>query len=233
MKIPAISVFFPAYNEEKNIEKTVGRAIKILEKIARQYEVIVVDDGSIDQTSVIVRKMVKKNSKIRLITHAPNRGYGAALKSGFYHARYDWIAYTDSDNQFDFKEINNFLVNKNKADLIIGYRAPRRDSWQRILIARLLRLWNFIFFGLWVKDVDCGFKLIKKEVINKINRLQVEGGMIETELLIKAKKAGFKIIEIPVSHYQRQKGRQTGADLKVVFKAVKESFQLWSVLKNS
>ena len=232
MKIPAISVFFPAYNEEKNIEKTVRRAVEILEKIAKKYEIIVIDDGSTDQTSVIVKKIVKKNPKIRLITHTPNRGYGAALKSGFYHARYDWIAYTDSDNQFDFTEINNFLKNKNKADLIIGYRAPRRDSWQRILIARLLRVWNFFLFGLWVKDVDCGFKLVKKEVIDKINRLQTEGGMIETELLIKAKRGGFKIIEIPVSHYQRQKGRQTGADLKVIFKAIKESFELWQNLRN-
>ena len=232
MKIPAISVFFPAFNEEKNIEKTVTNAVEELEKVARNYEVIVIDDGSLDKTPALVKKLIKKNSRIKLITHTPNQGYGAALKSGFTHCQHPWIAYTDADNQFDFQEIDQFLARRNEADLIIGYRAPRRDPWQRVLIGRMLRFWNLVFFGLWVKDVDCGFKLIKKQVIDKIGALQTSSGMTETELLVKAKKAGFKILEIPATHYPRKEGKQTGADPQVIWRSMKESFQLWQNLKN-
>lgn len=233
MKIASLSVFFPAFNEEKNITKTVTAAIEVLEKRVGQYEVIVVDDGSTDQTGTIVKELIKKNSKIRLITHTPNRGYGAALKSGFTHCQYPWIAYTDSDNQFNFQEIDHFLDQRDEADLIIGYRSPRRDPWQRLGIGQMLKFWNLIFFGLWVHDVDCGFKLIKKKVIDQIGILQTSSGMTETELLVKAKKSGFKIMEIPVTHYPRQAGRQTGAEPCVIWRSIKESFQLWQNLKNS
>lgn len=233
MKIKAISVFFPAYNEEKNIQKTVTQAAKILENIAKEYEIIVVNDGSTDKTGEIVKRLMKKNSKIRMITHTPNRGYGAALKSGLYHSQYPWIAFTDADGQFDFAEITNFLEKRNEAGLVIGYRPCRRDPVLRILIAKLLRIWNFTFFGLWLKDADCGFKLIKKEVVEKIGPLKTESAITETEFLVRAKKAGFKITEIPVHHYSREKGRQTGGNLKVILKAVKESFHLWTVLRKS
>lgn len=233
MKIAALSVFFPAFNEEKNIEKTVNASVEKLKKTAGSYEVIVVDDGSTDKTGVLVKKLIKKNSKIRLITHTPNRGYGAALKSGFAHCQHPWIAYTDSDGQFDFNEIDKFLDRRDEADLIIGYRSPRRDPWHRVLIGQLLRLWNLIFFSFRVRDVDCGFKLIKKEVIDKIGTLQTSIGMTATELLVKAKKAGFKIMEIPVTHYPRQEGRQTGADPQVIWRSMKESFRLWQSLSNS
>ncbi len=233
MKIAALSVFFPAYNEEKNIKKTVNASVEKLKKTAGSYEVIVVDDGSLDQTAVIVKKLIKRNPRIKLIAHTPNRGYGAALKSGFTHCQYPWIAYTDSDGQFNFQEIDNFLDRRDEADLIIGYRSPRRDPWQRILIGQMLKFWNLIFFGLWMHDVDCGFKLIKKEVIDQIGTLQTSSGMTATELLVKAKKSGFKIIEIPVTHYPRQAGRQTGADPQVIWRSIKESFRLWQSLSNS
>lgn len=233
MKVAFLSVFFPAYNEEKNIKQVVTEAIKILEKIASKFEIIVIDDGSTDKTGAIVKRLITKEKRISLVTHTPNRGYGAALKSGFAHSQYPWIAYTDADGQFDFKEIKKFIAKRNEADLIIGYRLVRRDPASRRLIAKLLQLWNFLFFGLWVRDVDCGFKLIKKEVIDKIGNLATEGGMIETELLVRAKRAGFKIMEVPVHHYRRPAGRQTGADPKVILKAIKETFPLWLALRNS
>lgn len=230
MKVQAISVFFPAYNEEKNIKKTVTEAVKILKKIAKDWEIVVVNDGSTDKTGEIVKKLIKKEPRISMITHTPNRGYGAALKSGLYNAKYPWIAFTDADGQFAFSEVDKFLEKKDEADLIIGYRLQRRDPPLRIFIAQLLRIWNLIFFGLWLKDVDCGFKLIKKEVVDKIGTLKTESAITESEFLVRAKRAGFKIVEIPVHHYPRKKGKQTGGDIRIIWKAFKETFLLWKSL---
>lgn len=233
MKIPAISVFFPTYNEEKNIKKTVTEAVKILEKIAKDWEIVVVNDGSTDKTEEIVKKLMKKEPRISMITHTPNKGYGAAFKSGFYHCQYPWIAYTDADGQFAFSEIDKFLAEKDEGDLIIGYRLQRRDPALRIFIAKLLKIWNLVFFGLWLRDVDCGFKLIKKEVVDKIGTLKTESAITETEFLARAIRAGFKIVEVPVHHFPRLTGKQTGGDIKVIVKAVKESFNLWKSLISS
>jgi glycosyltransferase involved in cell wall biosynthesis len=231
--IPELSVFFPAYNEEKNIEKTVEGCISILKDITPKWEVVIIDDGSKDNTGKISQKLADKyKGLVRVITHRPNRGYGGALKSGLYGCKYDWIAFTDSDGQFDFGEIYHFIdtAKTQKADLVIGYRIKREDPLLRIAIANMLKVWNFIFYGSHFKDADCGFKLVKKEVIDKIPPLQTESAITETEFLIRAKKAGFKIVEIGVRHFPRKEGSQTGGNPKVILKAAKESINLWKAL---
>jgi len=231
--ISELSVFFPAYNEEKNIESTVESAIKTLQEIAKKWEVLVVNDGSTDKTQNVVEKIAKKYpDNVRLITHSPNKGYGGALKSGFYNCKLEWIAFTDSDGQFKFDEITHFIdiANREDADLVIGYRLKREDSFARIMIANLLKVWNFILYGAWFKDADCGFKLVKKQVIDEIPKLQTESAITETEVLIRSKKAGFKISEVGVRHYPRNDGCQTGGNPKVIWKAIVESFKLWKAL---
>lgn len=232
-KLRNLSVFFPAYNEEKNIKRTVEKTAKILPKITNQWEILVVNDGSTDKTEQIVKRLMKRESRIRMITHTPNRGYGAAVKSGLYHSRFDWIFFTDSDGQFNFAEIEKFIAAKDQADLIIGYRLKRSDPPLRILIARLLKIWDWVFFRLNVRDPDCAFKLIKRKVIKKIPRLSTESAITVTEFLVRAQRAGFKIMEIGVHHYPRRAGKQTGADPRVIFKAFKESFSLWWSLLHS
>jgi len=227
-----LSVFFPAYNEEKNIKSTVLDAIRVLNNVAKKWEIIVIDDGSKDKTGEIVRELVKENSKynLRLIIHIPNRGYGAALKSGFYNASYSWIAFTDSDGQFDFSEIALFFDKQKEtgADLVIGYYRKRQESWRRILGSKIWELAVFLLFGLKVRDIDCAFKLINKKVIDSIPRLEAERGpFISSELLIKAKKAGFKIAEVPITHYPRKFGKATGASLKVVLSGLRDLITLW------
>ncbi len=232
--ISELSVFFPAYNEEENIRLTVEKAIKVLDEITPKWEVIVIDDGSADKTGEIVKDIRKDYpEKVKLITHQPNRGYGGALKSGLYNCQYEWIAFTDADGQFDFKEIYQFIdeAKKENSDLVIGYRQQRQDPWHRILIGNLLKIWNYFWYGVWFKDADCGFKLIKKEVIDQVPRLETESAITETELLIRAKRAGFKFSEIGVKHYSREEGAQTGGNFKVIWKAAKESFKLWKILK--
>lgn len=231
MMVEELSVFFPAYNEEANIEETVTKAVAVLEKIAKRWEVIVINDGSTDRTGEIAEKLIAQEKRIRMITHTPNRGYGATIKSGLYHSRYNLIAFTDADGQFDFAEITKFLEKIKEADLVAGYRLVREDSRLRIFNAKL---WEFLvkaMFGLKVKDPDCGFKLIKKTVVEKIGPLSTESAVTESELLVRAQRAGFKIKQIGVSHYPRRKGKQTGANLKVITRALKQAFGLWFTLR--
>jgi len=226
--LKTLSVFFPAYNEEDNIVNTVSKAINVLQSLnISDYEIIVVDDGSTDRTAAEVQNLAIKNSKIRLIRHNRNRGYGAALKTGFSAAKFDWIAFTDSDGQFDFREINKFLVNVTDFQVIVGYRRKRSDSKFRRMMAVLLRIWDTILFGLKLRDVDCGFKLIKKSVINKIFPLVTESAITETEMMVKIHRFDFPIKQIGVAHNSRIEGVQTGGNFKVIFKAVIESLKLF------
>ena len=231
-KISEISVFFPAFNEEGNIENTVAKAKKVLAKVAQKWEIVIVDDGSTDKTPEIADKLAKNEKRIKVIHHKVNRGYGGGLQSGFYNSKYDWIVYNDADGQFDFAEIDKFIAVKDSAELLVGFRIKRQDAWHRLLFAKGWALALFIFFGQRLRDVDCGFKMVRKEVIKKIPKLESErGGMINAELAIKTKKAGFRIKQIGVHHYPRKAGRATGAQFKVIIKSFADLFKLWQKLR--
>lgn len=228
-----LSVFFPCINEEGNIENTVKKAEEALKKLKLKYEIIIVDDGSTDSTGAIADKLVRENPNIRVIHHPKNLGYGEALKSGFYNARYDTIVYTDGDGQFDFSEVTKFLEKIPDHDLIVGYRIKRQDPFFRILFKEGWKLSLFAFFGLTLKDVDCGFKMVRREFLEKIPHLKsTRGAMINAELAIKAKKSGFKIAQVGVNHYPRLSGKPTGANFKVIIKSYVDLLKLWWELKN-
>lgn len=225
-KVKEISVFFPAYNEEGNIEEVVIAACKFLPTVACKYEVIVVNDGSKDKTKETVEKLMKEKKSVKLVNHRKNLGYGEALKSGLKAAKYKLIAFTDGDGQFDIRELKKFLSLIDKNDLVIGYRVKRVDSAKRSFIANLLKIWVLVLFGLNFRDIDCGFKLFRKEALGKIGKLKSGGAMISTEILARAKKKGLKIAQIGVKHYPRKKGSQTGANINVILRAVLETFKL-------
>jgi glycosyltransferase involved in cell wall biosynthesis len=229
----SLSVFMPAFNEEANIEKTVKKTLEVLQGLSlKDYELLVIDDGSKDRTGEIVKNLQKKDKHIKLITHSPNKGYGEALKSGFYNAKFEWIAFTDSDGQLDFSEINKFLEKASGADLVVGYRINRQDPPLRKLNGWGWTLLSNTLLGIGVRDVDCAFKLVRKKVIDTIPRLEsTRGGMISPELLAKAKKSGFKIVEVGVHHYSREAGVQTGANLRVIIQSFKDLFKLWWKIK--
>lgn len=227
---PELSIFFPFWNEEKNIESVVKKAILVAKKVAKKWEIILIDDGSSDNTLNICKEIAHGNPNISVVSHAPNRGYGAALRAGFSKAKYNLIVFNDGDNQFDFSEVGKFLDKIGTADLVIGYRKKRHDHPIRHVLMNLLKIWDFILFGFYFTDIDCGFKMFKKEALNKILPLRSEGAMITTEILAKAKRAKLKIVEQEVSHYPRIYGNQSGGNIRVIIRAVKESFQLWSEL---
>lgn len=226
-KLPELSIFFPFWNEEKNIEKVVKKAISVVADLALKWEIIIVDDYSTDKTLEIAQKLAKENSQIKIIHHTSNRGYGAALKSGFKNAKYNLVIFTDGDNQFDFRESSRLLAKIDKADLVIGFRKKRYDNKLRHLLMNLLKIWDFVFFGFYFRDIDCGFKLFKKSALSKIGVLNSEGAMITTEILAKAKRNNLRIEQVEVTHYPRIYGDQSGGNLRVVSRAVWESFLLW------
>ncbi|MBP6989802.1 glycosyltransferase family 2 protein [Candidatus Shapirobacteria bacterium] len=229
--IDELSVFYPCYNEEKNIESTVAKTIPVLKKITGKWEIILVNDGSKDNTAKVLETIKKQAPKqIKIITHNPNRGYGGAVKSGLYNSKYKWITFTDSDGQFDFSEVVNLIKRQQqtKADIVIGYYLSRQVSKLTILTSKIWELIVFILFGLKVTDIDCAFKLINKKVVDTIPKLESErGAFISSEFLIKAKKAGFKIAEVGVHHYPRTEGQATGRNLKVILKSFSDLFRLW------
>ena len=226
-KVEKLSIFFPFWNEEDNIENVVKSAIPIAGKIAQEWEIIMVDDGSSDKTHEIAKKLTKENSNLKLVFHPQNRGYGAALKEGFANARYDLIVFTDGDGQFDFSQVIKFLEKIDEADIVIGVRKRRIDHPFRHLLMNLLKIWDFVFFGFYFRDIDCGFKMFKKDSLRKIMPFSSEGAMITTEILAKAKRANLKIAQVEVFHYPRKYGNQSGGNLRVIIRAVRESFSLW------
>ncbi len=216
-----ISIVLPAHNEAENLPALVKDITGYMHELGWDYEIIAVDDGSTDSTKEVIERLRSGDNRIKGVYHPKNRGYGAAVRSGFSAAEKEWVFFTDSDRQFDIKEISKLAEYSDSADLVIGYRKNRRDNFMRKLNAGIFNLAVNILFGLWVRDIDCAFKLIRKEVVQKA-RLESNGALINTELLVRAKKFGYKIKQVPVSHYPRLKGEQSGANIKVILRAVKE-----------
>ncbi len=223
----SISGVMPAYNEEANIGPMIEDMVRVLSSITDDYEVIVVDDGSRDATSERVLEMAARYPNVRLIRHEVNKGYGAAVYSGITSATKELIFYTDSDRQFKLDELHKLLPLIEEADLVAGYRPNRQDPWYRVLFGWG---WSFLvtlLFGYTVRDVDCAFKLFKREVIETVGpHIRSFGATFSAEFLVRAKRAGFRFREVPVTHLPRPVGHQTGARLDVITRAFKELFLL-------
>jgi glycosyltransferase involved in cell wall biosynthesis len=218
----SLSVFFPCYNEEQNIETLVLEAMQALSGIVDHYEILIVNDGSSDRTGSIADKL-QQHDTVRAIHHDTNKGYGAALTTGFRNARYEWVFFTDGDNQFYMSEIGLLLEQLDNNDAVIGFRKVRRDPWHRIWYARSWNLLVRLVFGLNVRDVNCAFKIVNKKFLDDIF-LNSAGAMINTELLVRLKIAGAQISEVGVTHRARQFGTQTGGNVAVILRAFKELF---------
>ncbi|MCL5004185.1 MAG: glycosyltransferase family 2 protein [Patescibacteria group bacterium] len=228
--ISKLSLFFPVYNEGSTLREVVGRAVEVLNRNFSEWEIIIVNDGSSDVTAEEANRLSAADGRIRVINHKFNRGYGAALASGFYNARFDWIVFTDADGQFDFSEITEFVQTqaRENADMVVGYYRKRAVPLYRKLNSFLWELLVFVLFGLKVRDIDCGFKLISRKVIERIPHLESErGAFVSTEFLVKSQRSGFKIVEVPVSHYPRRKGIGTGASPNVILGSFYDLFKLW------
>ena len=229
-KLPSLSVFFPAYNEEANLPHLLNQTYKIMPQFAHKLEVIVVNDGSEDNTAGVVKQFQKKHKNLKLVNHPKNLGYGAALKSGFKAASYEWIFFTDADLQFDLKEFASFLPFTKKYKAILGYRVNRAEGFHRALNAKLLKLFVDALFRVHVKDIDCAFKLLKSEIIKPL-KLESDGAFVSSEMLYKLKKNKVKFKQLPVSHYPRKYGSSTGANPLVILRAMKDAAKIYAQTK--
>jgi len=222
----SISAIFPAYNEERNITKTVESARAILSEVTKKWEIIVVNDGSKDDTQRICEELAESIPGVRVVQHQANRGYGAALTSGILAARNELIFFSDSDGQFDLTELPKFLEHTGRYDIVAGYRGNRQDPIHRLINAWG---WNMLvrsLLGIRVRDIDCAFKVFRREVFERI-QVRAVGAMVNTEILAQAMKFGMKIKELEVRHLPRCFGRSTGANPLVILKAFRELVLLW------
>ncbi|MGB2691843.1 MAG: glycosyltransferase family 2 protein [Thermodesulfobacteriota bacterium] len=227
----SISAILPAHNEAENIKTTVENCVFYLEKNASDYEVVVVNDGSSDNTQEIVEELSSLNSKVVLVNHEINKGYGSALRSGFDEAKKEFIFFMDSDGQFDIQDLDRLLPLANVENVVIGYREDRADSLIRSLNAWMYAMYIYLMFGLNVKDMDCAFKIFPTKAYQNIKPIKAGGALFTAEFLIKLKRAGFNFKEVPVRHFPRQFGTQSGANIKVILRMFKESWKLRNELR--
>jgi len=227
----SVSVFFPCYNEEANVERIVRDAVRLLEDMKADYEVIIVDDGSADATGEIAEKIALDNERVKVVHHDPNRGYGAALQSGFSAATKELVFYTDGDGQFDISEMPPLLDLMDGCDIVSCYRLDRRDSAIRKLNAWCWGRLVCFLFKMKIRDIDCAFKLYKRRIFENIT-MSSTGALIDTEILAKASASGYRIVQQGVHHYPRQAGVQTGAKPAVILRAFRELFRLYKQIRN-
>ena len=225
-----VSIVFPAFNEAENIGTSIRRAVSVMECLERDFEVIVVDDGSSDPTRLIVDEVAAEDVRVRCIRHPRNRGYGAALKTGILAARKELIFFTDADLQFDLGEIDRLLRHSDRYDIIAGYRARRSDH-----LGRRANAWAWgrlvgLLFDLEVRDIDCAFKVFHRRVFDRVPITSV-GAFVNSEILIRARAEGFSLKQLPVAHYPRVAGTQTGANPRVILKAFSELHRLHGELR--
>jgi len=224
-----ISLVFPMFDEEENVGALLESALALAPSLAAEFEVIVVDDGSRDGSAAVVEAIRRRDPRVRLLRHPENRGYGAALRSGLRAARGDLVFFSDADLQFDLREIEHLLAHVEEFDIVAGYRAPRRDPFGRRFLAWGWGVLVRGLFGLRVRDIDCAFKVFRRPVLDAIEVASI-GAFVNTEILVRARRAGFRIREVPVSHHPRIAGRAKGASPRVVWRAIVELSTLYREL---
>ncbi len=221
----SLTVFFPCYNEEDNVERTTRAALAAVEKITDDFEIVIVNDGSKDRTAELAEQLAAEYPQVRAVHNNPNLGYGGALQRGFRDATKQYVFYTDGDGQFDFEEIPKLLPLLADYDIVSAYRLDRKDPIIRKINAFGWTMLVNLVFRLWLRDIDCAFKLFPRRLFDEIE-MRSMGALIDAEILARAKNRGYRIGQVGVHHYPRTAGEQTGANLRVILRAFKELFRL-------
>jgi glycosyltransferase involved in cell wall biosynthesis len=225
LKPLSLTIFFPCYNEEANVERVTRAAIEVARRMTEDWEVLIVNDGSRDRTGEIADRLAAEIPGVRAVHNRPNRGYGGALARGFREASKHWIFYTDGDGQFDFNELPALIPLLEEHDIVSCYRLDRQDPLIRKLNALAWTTLVNLLFRIRLRDIDCAFKIYPRTFIERIE-LHCTGALIDTEMLAKARNLGCTIAQRGVHHYPRTAGQQTGASLRVILRAFRELFRL-------
>lgn len=227
----SLSVFFPAYYDENNIGKVVDKAVEVLESLGlKDYEVTIIEDGSPDKTDEVADSLAAKYPKVKVIHHEQNKGYGATLWEGFTTAKLDYVFYTDGDNQFDLEELRKFVAIIPFSDMVVGYRKKKQYSPYRKLTSFVYNLLLRFVFDIDYIDIDCAFKVFRTDLFKKI-KVNTKDAFIDAEIMIRAQLLGYTFTELGVKHLPRVDGVSTAARPSIIFRTIKEIFQLKSELK--
>ncbi len=226
-----LSVFFPAYYDEKNIDKVVHKAVRVLEELElKDYEVTIIEDGSPDKTGEVADKLASQYPKVKVIHHAQNKGYGATLWEGFTSAKFEYVFYTDGDNQFDLDELKKFAALIPFSDMVVGYRKKKQYSPYRKLTSFVYNLLLRYVYDIDYIDIDCAFKIIKTDLFKKIE-VKTKDAFIDAEIMIRAGLLGYTFTELGVKHLPRVDGVSTAARPSIIFRTIREIFELKKELK--
>ena len=226
--VPSLSVFFPAYNDAGTIASLVISAVQVAGTLTPDFEVIVVNDGSQDETARILDELARiYPAHVRIVHHEQNRGYGGALRTGFATATKDWVFYTDGDGQYDPTEVTALWAKMaDDVDWVNGWKISRSDPGYRIVIGRLYHHFVKTLFRLKVRDVDCDFRLMRRRIFETVH-LEKDSGVICVEMMRKFQDAGFRVAEHPVHHYHRAHGRSQFFNFARVFRTLVDLMKLW------
>jgi glycosyltransferase involved in cell wall biosynthesis len=224
---PAISLVIPAHNEAQNIATVLRATRTVLAGIGDSYEIIVVDDASVDATGEVARLALGADAwRVRVLVHERQMGYAVTVCDGLRAARGDILAFMDGDRQFDPRELATLIEMLEGADMVAGYRLHRADPWHRSLVSGVYNLVVRLAFGLRFRDFDCGLKVFRREVFDAAQPLVARSAAFNPEIAFKARRAGLHIVQTPVSHYTRRAGRRSGARLKPILRAMRDIVRL-------
>jgi glycosyltransferase involved in cell wall biosynthesis len=225
MRNISLSIFFPCYNEQANVERVTLSALAAAREITEDFEIIIVDDDSTDRTGELADRLASEHPPVTVVHNRPNRGYGGALQAGFLAATKPWVFYTDGDGQFDFREIPRLLELLDRCDIVSAYRLNRQESAIRRFNAWCWTNLCNALLGTRLRDIDCAFKLYPRRLFKEIT-MRSTGALIDAEILAKAHRRGYRIGQIGVQHYPRIAGNPTGANFKVILRAFVELVRL-------
>ncbi len=222
----SLTLVLPAHNEEENIGIVVDRALAVLPKFTSTFEILVVNDGSRDRTGEIVDVLAAANSQVTAIHHRANKGYGAALTSGFRASTGDYVMFMDADQQFDIGDLKLLSPFVGRFDIVAGFRMERNDPFHRRMFAEIFNVTVRLLFGVHLRDIDCAFKVIRGELLRSMN-LTAPGALINTEIQANARRQGATLQQVGVHHYPRVAGQATGGSPRVILSAMRETVLLW------
>ncbi len=222
----SLSLVLPAHNEADNIEIVVRQALEILPRYCDDFEIIVVNDGSRDQTPAIIDRLAREDNRVRPIHHPRNRGYGGALKSGFSASTKHYVMFMDADRQFDIADIRLLSPFVPLFDIVAGFRMERSDPIHRRINAEIFNIAVRVLFGVHMRDLDCAFKIFRGELLRSLE-LTSSGALINAEIQAKLRRQGATLVQVGVPHHPRVAGQATGGSVRVILRAMRETVILW------
>ena len=228
LRLPGLlSLVIPAHNEEANLPGVLGAALPVLRALADDFEVVLVDDGSQDATVRVSREaMGPDRERLRVVSHAHKSGYGVTVADGLRAASGNWVAFVDGDGQFDPRDLRLLAARAAAADMVTGWRIHRADPWHRSVVSHTFNLLVTLLYGIHYRDVDCGFKLMRRSVLEMAAPIRARSALLNTELYYKCRRSGMRVVQVGLTHHPRLAGVRSGGRLVPILRAVRELVRL-------